>query len=158
MKKDVENKDKLYLRDDWLCYPEENKPLDTLFRGHLCIEYAITCILSKKLKDKKQINIDNLNFYKKIELLYILDIIDSISFDILKEINSLRNKLAHDLDFTVSIEMLKGIATSMEKSIFREMFEENCIAMRDIVDIDGLLTEEISAVYLTLINIFEEIN
>jgi len=158
MSKNKEKNDVLYFRDDWLCYPDKNKPLDTLFRGHLCIEYAITCILSKKLKDKKQINIDNLNFYKKIELLYILDIIDSISFDVLKEINSLRNKLAHDLDFTVSIEMLKGIASSMEKSIFSEMFEENCIAMGDVVDIECLLTEEISAIYLTFMNIYDEIN
>lgn len=158
MKKDIKNKDTLYFRDDWLCYPEENKPLDTLFRGHLCIEYAITCILYKKLKYKKQINIDNLNFYKKIELLYILDIIDSPSFDVLRDINKLRNNLAHDLNFEVSIEILKDIASEMEISIFSEMFEDNCIAMNDVVDIYGLLSEEISAIYLTLMNIFEEIN
>ena len=158
MKKDIKNKDTLYFRDDWLCYPEANKPLDTLFRGHLCIEYAITCILYKKLKYKKQINIDNLNFYKKIELLYILDIIDSPSFDVLRDINKLRNNLAHDLDFKVSIEILRDIASKMETSIFSEMFEDNCIAMNDVVDIYGLLSEEISAIYLTLMNIFEEIN
>lgn len=158
MTKNIEEKTTLYFRDDWLCYPEENKPLDTLFRGHLCIEYAITCILYKKLIHKKEINVDNFNFYKKIELLYILDIIDSISFDVLKKINQLRNNFAHNIDFVITIEDLKDIAEKMEMSIFEDMFEGNCIAYNDIITIDGLLAEEISAIYLTFLGIYDEIN
>ena len=43
-------------------------------------------------------------------------------------------------------------------SIFEDMFEGNCIAYNDIITIDGLLKEEISAIYLTFMNIYNKIN
>jgi len=74
-----------------------------LLKGHLILEQAINEQLSIHIADKKKLSALNLMFNKKIDLLVALEDRDPISFTAsvshLKEINRIRNKLAHQLDF-----------------------------------------------------------
>lgn len=145
-------------REDWLFGEKENKPIDTYIKGHLCIEQAINAILYEKIKEKPHIkNVLGYNFYKKIELLYILDVINSIDFNVLRKFNSIRNSLAHEIDYELELSELVELAESIEESSFSIMFDDNCIAMGDIVDIGGLLSEEILAISWSLNGIYDEI-
>ena len=73
-----------------------------LLKGHLVLEQVLNELLSFHIKSDKRLNSLNLMFAKKLELLIALEdggrFIES-EIDQLKEINRIRNKLAHKLDF-----------------------------------------------------------
>jgi len=71
-----------------------------LLKGHLVIEQLITELLEGELKEPDRLKVINPMFAKKLEIYLAVagnSIISNGLEKILKELNSLRNKLAHDL-------------------------------------------------------------
>ena len=87
-----------------------------LLKGHLVLEQVLNELLSFHIKSDKRLNSLNLMFAKKLELLIALEdggrFIES-GIDQLKEINRIRNKLAHKLDFDEYHDDLKAWACSV---------------------------------------------
>lgn len=71
-----------------------------LLKGHLVIEQLVTELLELNLRDPSRLSAINPMFYKKLEI-YLAIAGNSIISDglekLLKDLNSLRNKLAHNL-------------------------------------------------------------
>jgi hypothetical protein len=71
-----------------------------LLKGHLVIEQLLTELLEHELKEPERLKSINLMFAKKLEIYLAVagnSIISNGLEAILKDLNSLRNKLAHDL-------------------------------------------------------------
>ncbi|MFH1315377.1 MAG: hypothetical protein ABIH67_03195 [Candidatus Uhrbacteria bacterium] len=87
-----------------------------LLKGHLILEQVLNELLGSHINNVKRLNSLNLMFAKKLELLIALE--DGARFieseiDQLKEINRIRNKLAHKLDFDEYHDDLKAWACSV---------------------------------------------
>jgi len=74
-----------------------------LLKGHLIIEQALNEFLSLYIEDKNKLDALNLMFAKKLDLLIALEGREYshgiVSVKHLKELNRIRNKLAHQLEF-----------------------------------------------------------
>lgn len=74
-----------------------------LLKGHLVLEQVINELLSAHITSEKRLNSLNLQFAKKVELLAALEHQNNYLINEyipqLREINRIRNKLAHKLDF-----------------------------------------------------------
>ena len=71
-----------------------------LLKGHLIIEQLITELLELSLREPNRLNSINPMFAKKLEIYLAIEgnsIISSGLEIVLKELNALRNKLAHNL-------------------------------------------------------------
>ncbi|MFA7658316.1 MAG: hypothetical protein WCY19_02670 [Candidatus Gastranaerophilaceae bacterium] len=149
----------VYYDCDWLFNTPEEKPIDTYIIGHLSIERTINAILNLLLKNKPEIKIKEMNFYKKIQALYMLDILSSKDYNILNKFNQYRNKLAHENDFKLTVEDLKSLAKDIEETIFFEQFDiDNCLQYDDVQDIFGILTDIIGAIQHTLVDVCVKLN
>ena len=88
-----------------------------LLKGHLILEQALNAQLSLHIKDQKKLASLNLMFSKKLDLLVALEDRDPVgvvsSVRHLKEINRIRNKLAHQLEFKEHHGDLKNWACSV---------------------------------------------
>ena len=88
-----------------------------LLKGHLILEQALNDHLSHYISDQNKLDRLNLMFSKKLDLLVALEGDDYLSFrdgvKHLKEINRIRNKLAHTLEFENFESDLKAWACSV---------------------------------------------
>ncbi|MBY5926194.1 MULTISPECIES: hypothetical protein [unclassified Halomonas] len=88
-----------------------------LLKGHLILEQALNEQLSLHIKEKGKLQSLGLMFNKKVDLLVALEdgdpmeLVDSVKH--LKEINRIRNKLAHQLDFQDYHKDLKAWACAV---------------------------------------------
>lgn len=87
---------------DELFDPSTNSQLTSVIRGHLIIEFFLIKLIECGLENSESLSIDRLNFPNKVDLCSSLGIIDKKLSKYLKEVNSLRNKFAHQIDFTIS--------------------------------------------------------
>lgn len=88
-----------------------------LLKGHLILEQALNAQLALYIKDEKKLDGLNLMFNKKLDLLVALEDKDPVGFinsmKHLKEINRIRNKLAHQLEFKDNHSDLKRWACAV---------------------------------------------
>lgn len=80
-----------------------------LLKGHLVVEQILTELLEQSLKEPKRLKTMNLMFAKKLEIYLSISgngIISEGLEEILKDLNALRNKLAHDLKHPQFNQML----------------------------------------------------
>lgn len=86
-----------------------------LLKGHLILEQILNELLSCHIKSEKSLNSLNLLFSKKLDLLIALDGEHFLNSEIkhLREINRIRNKLAHKIDFSEYHKDLKAWACAV---------------------------------------------
>ncbi len=85
-----------------------------LLKGHLILEQVLNEIVSAHQLDSDRINLMNLMFGKTLELAMALDSNTlKAEYKHLKEINRIRNKVAHQLHFDNYHDDLKGWASSV---------------------------------------------
>jgi hypothetical protein len=103
-----------------------------LLKGHLIIEQSLNHLLAANKIDMKRIDSMGLMFAKKLELIMALEVkfIENEYLQ-LKEINRIRNKLAHELFFKDYHMDLKNWACSVlgytpKKYKFKKNIQESC--------------------------------
>ena len=85
-----------------------------LLKGHLILEQALYQIISAYKLDSRRISAMNLMFNKTLELVMAIDpMIIKNEYHHLKEINKIRNKVAHELFFDDYHDYLKKWASSV---------------------------------------------
>jgi len=81
-----------------------------LLKGHLILEQVLNEILEASVKDTEELRKMNLMFSRKIELFAALHESKGApdeTIEQLREVNRIRNRLAHDLDFAPYREPLR---------------------------------------------------
>lgn len=80
------------------------EPFQAYIRGHLYIEALLSEVIERSFKNPNALkNVTN-SFNNKVKIVRALDRISDSMEDLLLQINSVRNKLAHKLEFTLVFE------------------------------------------------------
>lgn len=83
----------------------DNPSLAAYFQGHLVVEAILVKLISSKLEVPEVFNsYDNLRFPGKVDLCGALGLLDDAMMSFLKHMNRVRNKFAHNLGFTLTID------------------------------------------------------
>jgi hypothetical protein len=73
-----------------------------LLEAHLALDHVLTLTREQQLQREDVLRLDRWGFAQKLELLSALGAVSLRSFDHLKLINALRNKVAHRFEFRIS--------------------------------------------------------
>lgn len=102
-------------------------PLQVIIKGHLILESKLITLIELCLINKQEIDIARLRFPVKVDLAYALGAIKQKGYKkIFMNINSLRNKFAHNINYEFIdedfVKMFDG--NSNVEIFFRELFHE----------------------------------
>jgi len=85
------------------------KELGTIIIGHAYIESCMNKLLDKALQDSSKIQ--KYRFSYKTDLLEALGIITPKMVKILRTLNTIRNKVAHDFEYSIPESVAKALST-----------------------------------------------
>lgn len=83
-------------------YYSYDENLICYIKGHLFLEFAMNTIISKALK----VNIEKRTFASKIDLMFSKSLISEKVKDLLKALNKHRNRIAHNLHYTLTFDTM----------------------------------------------------
>ncbi|MET3657810.1 hypothetical protein [Sporosarcina psychrophila] len=92
---------------------DSDDELQVILRGHLYIEREITGMLRIILEYPDEILSDRFMFMNKVNLAVALGIIKKEDKSVLNKVNSLRNKLAHKLNYSCNEKDYSGLSDSL---------------------------------------------
>lgn len=98
--------------------------LQTVIRGHLYLEHVLINFLREALRFPDELNTDKVSFPLKIEFCAAHGILPHSMVEPLRVVNALRNKSAHNLHYTVSIEEKDRLFNSCS-DLGRQLILEN---------------------------------
>jgi hypothetical protein len=73
-----------------------------LLQSHLYYDHVITQLLSDALANPDAVNVNRMSFSQKLQFISALNLLPAQLVSSIDAINSLRNKIAHELDFEIS--------------------------------------------------------
>ena len=123
---------------------EGNHNILMFIRGHLYIEFAMNDIINKAFKAPKKLNRIANTFYNKIVLLSSVGRIDTQLESLLKDINSHRNKFAHNLDYDIIFDdvfRLAGLAAAARIDFTDDNIHLDYKFSKDNYRIEDILSE-----------------
>jgi len=103
--------------------------LSATLKAHMYIERELNQLYEYFLGESKFF-ID-LKFASKLKLIHELNIIDKELFDVIKKLNDIRNKLAHELHFSKRSDIYKSLSDSLSNGINKDHKVE--IKMKEII-------------------------
>ena len=80
---------------------KKSRDIPTMLIGHLLLEYLMNRIIELKCKSPKKITKDSRNypFSVKLQIIYSMGLLPDHIFNNITKMNTIRNGLAHNLDF-----------------------------------------------------------
>lgn len=96
--------------------------LSVLLKGHLWVEHVVTQAVEVSLADSTQLSVERMSFASKLDLALAAGALPPELGPPLKRINRLRNNAAHDLGFTLTEEMMRGLVDSLSSSQLKNMW------------------------------------
>lgn len=98
--------------------------LEATIRIHLYLENTLIVFLREALPFHEALSVDRVPFGMKVEFCAALGLVPLPLVGVLKKINELRNKVAHDLHYTISLQDKRDLFSLMP-AYARELVEEN---------------------------------
>lgn len=114
----------------------EETYLQIILKGHLYIENRLIELIKVKLVNPHAINLNDLNFPTKINLARALGLLDNKKSKLLRNLNRIRNNLAHDLNFELSDGEIKKQIKYFDKyysNSFQKTIEENAGDLKQLL-------------------------
>jgi hypothetical protein len=114
-------------------------------RGHVFVEAMLRASIERRVPHPDSIKSLGLKFTKLVHLAIALDAIPSEFSPVLFKLDSLRNRLGHEIEVTISWDEAFGLAQSLPKkwSMWldqRDDGDEKCVRyIRDVVDLLALV-------------------
>ncbi len=81
-----------------------------LLQAHLYFDHVLTQLLSEALVDPDAVNMRGMGFAQKLNLIQAMGLLPGELVISIEKINSLRNKIAHDLNFELSDDHIRDFA------------------------------------------------
>lgn len=107
-------------------------PLQMIIRAHLNIEASLIKLIELSLENKNHIDVARLRFPTKVDLAFALGSIADTNYkNILKNVNRLRNKFAHNLSYELTDADLNAI---LQEDDILKSFIESKFKDRDYLD------------------------
>mgnify|MGYP003119028745 CR=1 FL=1 len=90
-------------------------------QGHLYFEHAVGQLLLEALKKPEAISLSRMGYSQRLDLASAMGILDDEILPALRKINSLRNNLAHNLNFEITdkdvLELANCTSPAMRKAL-----------------------------------------
>ncbi|MFC0559691.1 hypothetical protein [Halalkalibacter alkalisediminis] len=83
--------------------------LAIILRAHLYIESKLLRLLELSFKRPKELDLNKMNFSMKVKLLAAMDVLTIFERESINNLNKIRNKLAHDLNYEVSQDDIEDL-------------------------------------------------
>lgn len=122
-KLDRGNKIKESSREFFLGLNNKDELFTVIIKGHLLIENSLENLLKKFVENYKVLNYKY--FSEKLNLCYALELIPESTYRALNQVNKIRNKYGHDINFKFEEKHLDDMISSLSKNDKLE-YEENC--------------------------------
>jgi hypothetical protein len=112
-----------------------------LLQAHLYYDHVVTCMLTEELKNPDAINVKRMGFFQKLRLIRAMGLLPEQLTIVVERINSLRNRIAHDLNFEIDenqVQELRGLIApppfpeGKEPLRFNEMLYAPLLRIEDI--------------------------
>lgn len=106
---------------------DDPSTLSMLLKGHLWLEHALARSIGIALNDASKLDVDRMSFSGKIDLVLASGALPSEFESPLRRVNKVRNRSAHNLDFTITaseVASLKDSLTGLARSAFERIRED----------------------------------
>jgi hypothetical protein len=103
----------LFDDDAWLKAIYAEDPLGAVVRGHLYVESLVLSLIEEALPNPKAVDLVRLNFPLKIDLAVAMGLIHPDDKPAFMFLNRLRNRFAHNVKATVSLEDERAFLAAM---------------------------------------------
>ena len=97
---------------------------EQVIQTHLHLDHVVTQMLVEGLQRPETIKVKRQGFAQKLDLLDALGLIDQPFLPPLRFINDLRNKVAHDLDYEITLKDQRGLKNCTPKILRTEVLDE----------------------------------
>lgn len=111
-------------RDDLLHVVNQDDPLQVIIRGHLKVESELITLIEADLQRPEALDLNDLNFPVKVDLAIAMNLIPKHYRPIMRRLNLLRNRFAHNLDSEVTqqdIDVMWGHLDEHSREVLREV-------------------------------------
>ena len=137
----------------------EESQLYIFIVGHIAIESVIIQLIEIKLSKPEKLDVSRLNFPRKVELGIALGVVDDKLSDLLKKINSKRNKYAHRIEYKMSFDEAYDliILASQSGIEFTDGLDMDKNFAESVQNTNGLLIELLSNTFFILALKLEEL-
>jgi hypothetical protein len=91
-----------------------------LLQAHLYYDHVVTCMLTEELKNPDAINVKRMGFFQKLRLVRAMGLLPEALTVVVERINSLRNKIAHELNFEIDENQVQELCALIAPSPYPE--------------------------------------
>ncbi|PEY19945.1 hypothetical protein CN331_11380 [Bacillus cereus] len=109
--------------DEFMDATKGEDELQIVLRAHLYIEYEIEKMLRNYFVEPKVFLGKNPSFISKLNLVVALGLLPKDKMNPYEKFNTLRNRYAHRLRFSITDEKLDELASSLDKELKRDFFD-----------------------------------
>jgi hypothetical protein len=95
----------------------------SIIQAHLYFDHIVTLCIAGNVPNPDALHLDRIGFSQKLDLLHALGIEHPKLSAFLRKLNSLRNKLSHDLDFEIGEDEISTLRSALGRSLSK--FIEN---------------------------------
>jgi hypothetical protein len=97
-------------------FEEKNELIAEIVSYHLMIEGLLERLLLKTLANPSVLDFDRIMFSGKLEMVRAMGLMDQPIFNLLKKLNALRNKFAHQMGFYPTFEAIHELVVEAGKA------------------------------------------
>lgn len=98
----------------------DDDPAQVFIQAHLYLDHIITRLLSESVPFPRLLQLDRTGFSQKLQLVAAMGLLHPSQIAPIKVINSIRNKIAHQLDYVVKRADETKLRSSLPKGTDRE--------------------------------------
>ena len=92
---------------------ENENSIQVILKGQLYIEHQLRELLKRNLKNPTFLDLDKFKFSSLNKLVFALGLLPKEIYPVVKEINELRNRCAHNLKYTFDLKECKKIEDTL---------------------------------------------
>lgn len=101
---------------------KSDNPIQVILKGHLYIEHELRELLEKNLKNPYVLEWHKLSFSQIAKLVFSLGLLPMELFKTIMEINKIRNRYSHNLDFKFELQEYNNLEKTFSAE-FKEYYE-----------------------------------
>lgn len=98
----------------------DDNPAQAFIQAHLYLDHVVTRLLSESVPSPRFLQLDRTGFTQKLQLVAAMGLLHPGHIAPIKVVNSIRNKIAHQLDYVVKPDDETKLRSALGKGVDRE--------------------------------------
>ena len=133
----TKTRDTVEIEDKYLAHINASDPLQIVIRGHLHLEAELNQLILFRFASPEALDLSDLSFPRRLDLAVALGCLNAADKPPYLFLNSLRNKLAHDLNYDVTPKDLRDLINCLSpklRGIHKTIVKANPQLKEDFVE------------------------